>query len=165
MFAPFRPKAPLPCEHVFCSARTSTLTQRAREALALARAFLLLEDDETVGWEVDQEERIAERPEPEWARAHRASLRTGLAGGALDRWSCTAAGRGRASRRGGQPAPPPQVCLCPVESGARHRTAATPEPARGLTWRHPASRAAADAGAAQRGSRITTGSSRVAIER
>jgi hypothetical protein len=97
----FRPGGHLLYEHMFCSPRTSKLTQRARDALTLTRAFLLLEDDDQVDWEVGEEELAAaseegQRPhEPAWAPAHRASLR-GLT----------------PPRRGGQPAAPPQVCLC-----------------------------------------------------
>jgi hypothetical protein len=80
---------------MFCSPRTSKLTQRARDALALTRAFLLLEDDDPVDWEVGEEEFAAASHEPAWAPAHRAAL-----------------GEWRTPRRGGQPAAPPQVCLC-----------------------------------------------------
>jgi hypothetical protein len=65
---------------MFCSPRTSKLAQRARDALALTRAFLLLEDDDQVDWEVGEEELVAastagQRPhESAWAPAHRASL-------------------------------------------------------------------------------------------
>lgn len=96
MFDRFRPKGRLLYEHMFCSPRTSKLTQRARDALALTRAFLLLEDDDRVDWEVGEEELAAASSahESDWAPAHRASLRVP-----------------RAPRRGGQPAAPPQVCL------------------------------------------------------
>ena len=101
MFGRFRPRECLPYEHMFCSSRTSKLTQRARNALALTRAFLLLEDGDPVDWEVGREE-LAAAPkegqrlhEPAWAPAHRASLR-----------------ELKPPRRGGQPAAPPQVCLC-----------------------------------------------------
>ncbi len=102
---------------MFCSPRTSKLTLAetgtraggacplasfARDALALARAFLLLEDGDPVDWEVGEEELAAASEEgrrlhePAWAPAHRASQRVL-----------------RAPRRGGQPVAPPQVCLCP----------------------------------------------------
>ena len=84
MFAPFRPEGCVLCEHMFCSPRTSKLTQRARDALALTRAFLLLEDDDPVDWEVGEEELAATSHEPAWAPAHRAALRG---------WQSTAAGR------------------------------------------------------------------------
>jgi len=125
MFVWFRPMALLSYEHVFCSPRTSTLAQRAREALSLTRSFLLLEDGDPADWEVGQEGARPVSNEPAWAHAHRARLR-----------KC------RAPRRGGQPAPPPQLCLCPIG---------------------PATHSAA-AGAPQRGSRTTTGNSRVAID-
>lgn len=110
VFVRFRPEGPLPCEHMFCSPRTSKFTQAetgmraggvrllasvARDALALTRAFLLLEDDDPVDWEVGEDELAAAPHEPAWAPAHRAVLRE---------W--------QAPRRGGQPAAPPQVCLC-----------------------------------------------------
>jgi hypothetical protein len=126
MFVQFRPRSVLSCEHVFCSTRTSTLAQHARDALSLTRAFLLLEDDDPVDWEVGKEELALTTYEPAWARAHRAPLR----------------GR-RAPRRGGQPAPSPQPCLCPTGPIAGHREADVVR-------------------SAQRGPRITTGSPRVA---
>lgn len=124
----------LPYEHVFCSLATSTLVQRARGALSLTRSFLLLEDDDPVDWEVDREDRAA-GGEPAWAHAHRAPLH----------------GR-RAVRRGGQALAPPQVCLCPI---------GTDRPRRELRAFPAAATAKVPA---QRGSRITTGSSRVAID-
>jgi hypothetical protein len=142
MFERVRPKALVSYEHVFCSTRTSTLAQRAHRALSLTRAFLLLEDDDPVDWEVDQEQLAATSTEPPWAHAHRARL-------------C----RGRAPRRGGQPAPSPQPCLCPTQqpSGRCARPVAARQKAsvvRGAQ-RWPISDR----------SRITTGSSRVAIDR
>src|SRR3979411_2166184 len=50
-----RPSAYL-YEHMFPRSTPSPLTRRARHALALARSFLLLEDDYDVDWEVDQDE-------------------------------------------------------------------------------------------------------------
>jgi hypothetical protein len=76
-----------------------TTAQRARSALALARSFLLLEDDVSVDWEVDRNEPAAP------PHAHRAPLR----------------GRARARRPGTVP-PAEQVCVCPVrrsKPGAR----------------------------------------------
>ena len=133
-FASIRPTATLLYEHVFCSLATSTLAQRTRGALALTRAFLLLEDDDPVDWEVDREDRgiIAEPP---WARAHRTPLR-----------------ERRAARRPGQPRQRPQVCVCPIASERPGERAAHDRCA------------APDCPAPQRGSRITTGSSRVAID-
>jgi hypothetical protein len=128
MFVPFRPQGNLSYEHVFCLTRTSTLAQRARDALSLTRAFLLLEDDDQVDWEVGQEERAPAIHEPTWAHAHRAALR-----------------RRQAPRRGGQPAPPPQPCLCPTQPP-------------GLCARPAGGHREADvARGVQRGARITTG--------
>ena len=91
----------------------SPLTRRARNALSLARSFLLLEDDYDVDWEVDLDEpgrdrsridAISDRPARERAlvpHPHRTAL------------------RGRSARvRVGQPAQAPHVCLCPVESSS-----------------------------------------------
>ena len=61
--------APYLDEHMFPTARTSTLAQRALGALRLTRSFLLLEDDYDVDWEVDQNEHL-QAPHP-----HRAPLR------------------------------------------------------------------------------------------
>jgi hypothetical protein len=97
-FGRSRPARGVGYEHVFCLTRTSTLRQRARDALALARAFVLLEDDESCDWEVSREERTPASNEPRWAPAHRAQLYTR-----------------RKPRRGGQPAPSPQPCLSPVQ--------------------------------------------------
>ncbi|HEV7586127.1 MAG TPA: hypothetical protein VGO14_10140 [Solirubrobacteraceae bacterium] len=76
---------------MFPPARTSTLAQRALDALRLTRSFLLLEDDYDVDWEVDQDEQL------QAIHPHRAPLR----------------GR-RGPRRPGQPAAAPHVCLCPT---------------------------------------------------
>ncbi len=151
MFEPFRPKAAVSYEHVFCSTRTSTLAQRAHRALSLTRAFLLLEDGDPVDWEVDQEELAATSNEPTWAHAHRWPN-----GGFSPKASVSplrSLCRRRAPRRGGQPAPPPQPCLCPTQpSGSCARPVA-------------GHRKVDVVRSAQRGSRITTGSSRVAIDR
>jgi hypothetical protein len=95
---------------MFPFARTSTLAQRALDALRLTRSFLLLEDDHDVDWEVGQEEHF------QAIHPHRAPLR----------------GR-RTARRPGQPAPVRHVCLCPVTAssaahshGLRGRQGATP---------------------------------------
>jgi hypothetical protein len=110
MFGAFRPEGSLVYEHMFCSPRTSKLTQRARDALALTRAFLLLEDDDPVDWEVGEEEPAAAPHEPEWALAHRWSNRGFSPKASV---SLLRSLRGRQTpRRGGQPAAPPQVCLC-----------------------------------------------------
>jgi hypothetical protein len=135
MFASFRPRPHLLYEHVFCSLATSTLAQRARTALSLTRSFLLLEDDDPVDWEVDREDRAIGEWEPVWASAHRTPLR----------------GR-RLARRPGQLRPRPQPCLCPIENASVAGRAA------GDRYGEP------PCPAPQRGSRITTGSSRVAID-
>lgn len=137
-FASFRPEPPLLYEHVFRSLAASTLVQRARTALSLTRSFLLLEDDDPVDWEVGRVEPRIDG-EPTWARAHRRQLR-----------ERRAAVPGLV-RRAGQPAPRPQVCLCPIVNGtgASRRFAPT-----GATVCAPD----------QRGSRTTTGSSRCAID-
>jgi hypothetical protein len=94
-FGPIRPVAFLSYEHMFPFARTSTLAQRALDALCLTRSFLLLEDDHDVDWEVGQDEHF------QAIHPHRAPLR----------------GR-RAARRPGQPAAVGHVCLCPVAHSA-----------------------------------------------
>jgi hypothetical protein len=90
-----RPAGFISCEHMFPPARTSTLAQRALDALRLTRSFLLLEDDHDVDWEVDQDEHS------QVIHPHRAPLR----------------GR-RGPRRPGQPAAAPHVCLCPIRDHA-----------------------------------------------
>jgi hypothetical protein len=97
-------------EHMFPRSAPSLLTRRARNALSLARSFLLLEDDYDVDWEVDLDEfgrdrseidGISDRPARGWdsvPHPHRTALRN------------------RSARvRAGQTAQAPQVCLCPVE--------------------------------------------------
>ncbi len=147
MFGRFRPKGRLQCEHMFCSPRTSKLTQRARDALALARAFLLLEDGDPVDWEVGREELAAASMEgrrlhePAWVPAHRASPRVL-----------------RAPRRGGQPVAPPQVCLCP--KGSTPPASSVPRLPQPRVQHSPFCIAPQP----QRGTSTTTGSSRLAID-
>src|ERR1700729_2192741 len=74
----------------------SSLARRALDALRLTRSFLTLEDDYAVDWEVDRDEPSREAPHP-----HRVPLR----GGSI-------------RRRPGEPAPEPQLCLCPVTPSA-----------------------------------------------
>ena len=95
---PIRRRRSVACEQMFPSRRHSTLAQRTLDVLRLTRAFLLLEDDRDVDWEVDQDER-AQALHP-----HRVALRRRLRG-----------------RRPGEPLPRPQACLCPI--GARPFTA------------------------------------------
>ena len=92
----FRPHLDLSYEQMFPSSRTSTLAQRALDALRLTRSFLTLEDDYAVDWEVDWDEPSGEAPHP-----HRAPLRGGFV-----------------RRRGGEPATAPQLCLSPVTPSA-----------------------------------------------
>lgn len=96
-------------EHMFPRSTSSPLTRRARSALSLARSFLLLEDDYVRDWEVADEpdqdrskiDGISDRHARERAPVHHPH-RTAL--------------RGRSARvRAGEPAQPPQACLCPVE--------------------------------------------------
>lgn len=75
------------------------LAQSALGALRLVRSFLLLEDDGSVGWEVDEDGRTSA------AHPHRAPLR-----------------RRRIARRPGAPAPACQPCLSPVERGGALRS-------------------------------------------
>jgi hypothetical protein len=140
MFASIRPEPHLLYEHVFCSLAPSTLAQRARNALSLTRSFLLLEDDDPVDWEVDREDRLVSE-EPTWARAHRRQL----------------CGR-RAVRRRGQTPARPQVCICPIDRAGDGRRAGMPA----ATPTGDATESACQP--LQRGSRITTGSSRLAID-
>lgn len=119
-------------EHMFPRNTPSPLTRRARNALTLARSFLLLEDDYDVDWEVDQDESgqgrsknddISDRPARERAPVHHPH-RTPL--------------RGRSARtRAGAPAQAPQACLCPVE---RSSTAAVRHTASIRTGRPQAAR-------------------------
>jgi hypothetical protein len=138
VFVRIRPHGPLSYEHMFPRSTPPTRTRRARNALSLARSFLLLEDDYDVDWEVDQDEPgrgethqrrgatggndelgmrdILSKPTAEF-HPHRASL------------------RGRSARkRAGQSMPAPQVCLCP-----RSRTG-TAKPAPKRTGRPQAAR-------------------------
>ncbi|HEY2437368.1 MAG TPA: hypothetical protein VGH93_09310 [Solirubrobacteraceae bacterium] len=85
---------------MFPSARTSTLAQRALDALRLTRSFLTLEDDYDVDWEVD-------RNEPsQTIHPHRAPLR-----------------ERRRARRPGEAAAVVSVCLSPVNQARQ-----TPSP-------------------------------------
>jgi hypothetical protein len=108
-------------EHMFPRSTPSPLTRRARSALSLARAFLLLEDGYS-DWEVADEfgqdrseiDGVSDRSARERAHIHHPQ-RTTL--------------RGRSARvRAGAPAQASHVCLCPVERSpatAAGRMAAT----------------------------------------
>jgi hypothetical protein len=87
----FRPKSDLSYEQMFPSSHRP-LARRALDALRLTRSFLMLEDDYSVDWEVDWDE-----PSGEPAHPHRVPL------------------RGRfVTRRPGESAPAPQLCLSPI---------------------------------------------------
>jgi hypothetical protein len=122
-------------EHMFPQSIPSPLTRRARSALSLARSFLLLEDDYDVDWEVDQDESGQDRSKIDEISDRPARERRDGVGGRDDKPISSAVGRqekagpgrhphrgalrGRSARvRAGEPAPAPQVCLCPVEHSA-----------------------------------------------
>jgi hypothetical protein len=90
---------------MFSPAKTSQLATWGCAALSAARSFLLLEDTETVDWEVDADGRAIVLDHP-----HREPLR----------------GRPSWARRPGQPPSPAQVCVSPV---ARHAAARRQAPA------------------------------------
>jgi hypothetical protein len=90
-------------EHMFPHTRKRTLAQRTVGALRLVRAFLLLEDDYEVDWEVDEND--ASRS----THLHRVSL-PGRVGGARP-----------TARRPGQPSPAQHVCVSPVSPAAPSR--------------------------------------------
>lgn len=95
----FRPGASVPYEHMFCGQRKSAIGQRALGALRLARAFLTLEDDTPVDWEVDEWGAPAAQEHP-----HRAPLR-----------------RPSPRRRPGAVPPAPALCISPVSGAPRRR--------------------------------------------
>jgi hypothetical protein len=111
------------------------LTRRARNALSLARSFLLLEDDYDVDWEVDQDELGRDRSKIDGISDRSARGRADAVGGSGAVGEAQAVGRrgtvdgrstpsphphraplrGRAAReRAGQPPTRPQVCISPV---------------------------------------------------
>jgi hypothetical protein len=131
-----RPEEDLQYEHMFSPTDTPPFARRLLAALHLIRSFLLLEDDYDVDWEVDaQDEHI--KPSRSGSRSSGAK---GTDQG--DHPHRVALQSPRHVRRAGALAPREQVCLCPLPSPPRR-----------------------DEHDAHRGSRITTGSSRVAIER
>lgn len=120
---------------MFSSTDTPPFARRLFSALHLIRSFLLLEDDYDVDWEVDQDEPI-ESP----TRDSRSS-----GGSETDQGNHphrVVLRSRRRVRRAGSLAPREQVCLCPLPQRGRRGEI---EP--------------------QRGSRITTGSVRVVIDR
>lgn len=123
---PFRPITLLQYEHMFLSSHTASHpTRRLTNALRLARAFLLLEDEyevdrelDPVDWEVDRQERCATRSRrnnddrPNWEEPvvrrehpHRVTARLQPR-----------------PRRPGVPAPHESVCLCPITREQHHNS-------------------------------------------
>jgi len=106
-------------EHMFPRSTPSPLTRRARNALSLARSFLLLEDDYDVDWEVDQNE-----PGQGSARGRRGAAGgedsylempgTGSQGDAALHPHRSSIRRRTVRERAGQPPAHPYVCLSPV---------------------------------------------------
>jgi hypothetical protein len=135
VFVWLRPEPHLQYEHMFPSTDTPPFARCLLGALQLIRSFLLLEDDYDIDWEVDQDEPIESPMCGSRLSAENESNRCNH--------PHRVALRSRlGARRPGVPAPREQVCLCPL-------------PPRGLR----------DERYAQRGSKITTGSVRVAIDR
>lgn len=123
MFVRIRPPRPLSYEHMFPRSTPSPLTRRARNALSLARSFLLLEDDYDVDWEVDQDE--SGRGDARERQVVIASAGRGAAAGLHPHRRPL---QGRSAReRAGRPAPAPQVCLSPVPHASRRRIERSPE--------------------------------------
>lgn len=131
----FRPSGDLQYEHMFSSTDTPLFARRLLGGLRLIRSFLLLEDDCDVDWEVGQDKPI----EPQLCGSRLSARSEPDRGDHPHRMAL----RSRLdARRSGSPVPREQVCLCPL-------------PPRGQRGeRDP-----------QRGSRITTGIVRVAIDR
>jgi hypothetical protein len=130
----FRPLVDLQYEHMFSSNDTPLFARRLLGCLHLIRSFLLLEDDYDVDWEVDQDRPI----EPPRCGSRLFAGNESKRGDHPHRMAL----RSRLDvRRPGVPAPREQVCLCPL-------------PPRGHRGEQDS----------QRGSSITTGSVRVAID-
>ena len=120
---------------MFSSIDTPLFARRLFEGLHLIRSFLLLEDDYDVDWEVDQDKPI------EWPMCgSRLSARNESDRGNHPHRVALSSRLG--ARRPGVPVPREHVCLCPLPPRER--------------------RGERDS---QRGSRITTGIVRVAIDR
>lgn len=127
---------------MFCQAERSSIRQRLFSALVLTRSFLLLEDDHEVDWEVDQDER-GERLGGDTSGHSSVALRSELAGSEGDGHPHRVGLRSRlGDRRPGVVRAQELVCVCPL-----------PAPERGVL------------AAGQRGSRISTGIVREAIDR
>lgn len=104
---------------MFPRSTPSPLTRRARNALSLARSFLLLEDDYSVDWEVDQDE-----SDQGSARERRGTIDGGgdylkVPDATGERHVVlhphrTSLRRRSARERAGQPLARPHVCLSPV---------------------------------------------------
>jgi hypothetical protein len=131
----FRPSCDLQYEHMFSPTDTPLFARRLLGGLRLIRSFLLLEDDYEVDWEVDQDKPI-ESP----TCASRLSARS--ESDRSDHPHRMVLRSRLGARRSGVPVPRGQVCLCPL-------------PPRGRRGERDS----------QRGSRITTGIVRVAIDR
>jgi hypothetical protein len=131
----FCPRPCLQYEHMFPSTNTRPFARRLVTGLHLIRSFLLLEDDYDVDWEVDQDE-----PFESTKSGSRSSVRDESGQG--NHPHRVALGSRLGARRPGAVAPREQVCLCPL-------------PPRGTRVERDS----------QRGSRITTGIVRVAIDR
>jgi hypothetical protein len=137
-----RPMGNLQYEHMFPSTKRASIRQRLSSAVELTRAFLLLEDDYDVDWEVDQDER--EEFVARDTNGHPSvALRSELGGSEGDGHPHRVALRSRlGDRRPGVVRGHELVCVCPLP----------PQEAR-----------VREVG--QRGSRISTGIVRVAIDR
>ncbi|MGN6371690.1 MAG: hypothetical protein ACTHM1_01685 [Solirubrobacteraceae bacterium] len=119
---------------MFPSSNVPTASRRLTNALRLARAFLLLEDEyevagehDRIDWEVDRQERCATR-----SRRDNDDDRQGWEEPVVRREHPhrVAARLQPRPRRPGVPAPPSHACLCPVprtqtpslHDGSRRRT-------------------------------------------
>ncbi len=131
----FRPMSYIQYEHMFSPSDTPLFARRLLRGLHLIRSFLLLEDDYDVDWEVDPDKPI----EPPICGSRLSARSESNRGDHPHRMAL----RSRlGARRPGSPVPREQVCLCPLLARERR-----------------------DERDAQRGSRITTGIARVAIDR
>lgn len=133
-----RPKSDLVYEHMFSPADIAPPEPSFfRHAFGVLRAFLLLEDDYAVDWNLDRDEPSAVRPGhwevawegPDRSRAGRweASEGSGAAAQHASGWDehphRAMLRRSSRARRPGTVASSEQVCLCPVGSVGRPRAA------------------------------------------